>query len=386
MAKVLYTFVLIYFSTEVKVMRKSGIYSGLLVLALVSVLSVSALVIAAGGTTVYTRLTRTVDGDPGDWIGAFPRENSWQVSNGEGIWEDGRGDDRGPGTYIYPTGTHDGLKQELGYAPKIYTEGSVDLTEFRICADDQYLYVLFRLRNMGLNIVATQWGAEKYGFGRQLIQVAIDTDRVSGSGRTDLVEETYHANAKLSADAAWEWLICIDGYTPMVYSTTQGFDLELIGGKLRANASNDTIEVAVPLSTIGDPTGKTWRFTVSVGGYDEGHYRQVWNTTLAENDGWPPYFRFMGGEGRDPPNAGLDPNIMDIAFTISTTQQQSILSEYKTTGAIVEIDAYQDITFGLPSSPPLLTVETGTIAVSLVVIAVLAYYLWKARSAPVKTR
>jgi hypothetical protein len=70
MGKVLYTFVLIYFSTGVKVMRKSGIHSGMLVLALVSVLSVSALVIAAGETTVYTKLTRTIDGDPSDWIGS----------------------------------------------------------------------------------------------------------------------------------------------------------------------------------------------------------------------------------------------------------------------------------------------------------------------------
>jgi len=360
-------------------MRRPPIYDAVLVLALSLSLVVPVLLAATTETTVSTRLTKTVDGNPSDWIGAAPSENTWAISGGEGIWEDGRGDDRGPGTYIYPTGTHDGLKPDLGYAPKIYTEGCVDLTEFRVCADDENLYILLRIRNMGLPIVATQWGADKYGFGRQTIQVAIDTDRVSGSGRTDLVEDTYHANVALSDSSAWEWLICIDGYTPMIFSTTQQFDLELTGGQMMGDASKDTVEVAVPLSTIGDPTGKTWRFTVVIGGYDEGHYRQVWNTTLAEADGWPPYFRFMGGDGRDPPNAGVDPNVIDVAFTSSTVQQQTMLAQYKTSGTVSTISAYEDVTFAVPPSPPLLTLETGTIAVLFVAVVALGYFLWRAR-------
>lgn len=322
---------------------------------------------------VSTQKSISVDGDPSDWVGTPGSVNTWVIDEGEGIWVDIGGDDTGDGMYLYPIGMHD----DLYGTPCIFTAGSFDLTEFRTVVDEDYLYMMFRLRNMSTYEIATKWGGKEIGFDHQLVLVAIDTDQVSGSGQTDFVDEL-QANATILPSAAWEWLISINGRVPLIYTATgEMHDFDLVGAEIKADVSCDTIEVAIPTNLIGDPTDKTWRFTICVGGYDEGHFRQVWDTEVAENEGWPPFFRFMGGEGRDTPEQGLDPNFLDVAFTTNTAEQEEMLGNYQKTGILSGISAYHDITFGVPPTPSVLTTETIVIILLVVVIVILGVVLAK---------
>ncbi len=357
--------------------------------------------------------TRTVDGDPSDWIGIPGGDNTWTVSNGEGIWRDIAQDDTGNGSYIYPNCTHsepliidyagapwtgpptEALaytdKYVAGTEPFWYKHGGmVDLREFRVTGDHSYLYLTLRFENMGSQEIAVEWNKDVHvpgsaanatGFGKILAQVYIDQDRIPSSGRTNA---TMFGNFLIAPEAAWEVVIDIAGDPYSEYPDGDGYGfprVEFANGTIYA--LNDTvasadplqpqkavyiqancdiypscIELKVPYHVIGDPRGKTWRFVVVAGGYDEGKWRQVWSTETAKLYGWPPLFRFCGGEGEDPwsgdpTTMGNDPNIIDMAFTASQAQQEALLNEFQTTGQLVQINAYQDVEFDVgPVTPP----------------------------------
>jgi len=337
---------------------------------------------------------RTIDGNPSDWTGTPGADNTWTVSNGEGIWRDIEGDDTGNGSYIYPNCTHDAIPDSMGWNGKAYAytgyprgeisgNGFLDLREFRITADDTALYMLFRFENMGSFDNAVEWNywchnttwgwdANATGYGKVKIEVYIDMDRVYGSGNTT---PTPGGNFLIDPSAAWEELIDIQGDNrrfnyanwpvPPAYiggglprvihpdgsetllNQSSGYGTKCIYTQGNANIYPAAIEMKVPYWALrgADPRGQTWRFTVVVGGSDEGYWRQVWDTALAVSMGWPYLFRFVGGEGGDSwtaPGLGNDPNIIDMAFTPSTAAQEAMLNNFS---SLAVIKAYQDVEF-----------------------------------------
>ncbi len=358
-----------------------------LLMGLVAGLGVVALPSRApSGNLVSHQSTRTVDGNPIDWTGTPGADNTYVVSNGEGIWTDIAQDDTGNGSYIYPNCTHsepliidyagapwtgpptEALaytdKYVAGTEPFWYKHGGmVDFREFRVTGDLEYLYILLRFENMGSQEIAVEWNRDVHvpgspandtNFGKILAQVYIDKDRVSGSGNTTA---TMFGNFEFDPACAWEVVINVAGDVLRGYPNVQLAD----GTTYYHNNSADcyancdiypsAIEMKVPYSEIGDPKGGAWRFMVVVGGFDEGRWRQVWNTTLAKDWGWPPLFRFVGGEGEDPlpddpTTMGNDPNIIDMAFFNASqyADQEALLKSF-TTGQLVVIDAYQTIYF-----------------------------------------
>lgn len=320
---------------------------------------------APSGPRVSIQSTRTIDGDPSDWTGTPGGNNTFVISNGEGIWRDVHLDDTGNGSYVYPNVTHSEPApipppfpphfEYIGYPHG----GMVDLMEWRATADSANLYMMFRFYNMGSTEIATEWEGSEFGFGKILAQVYIDKDRVPGSGRTNA---TMFGNFFIAPGAAWEIVINVAGNAPRGFPRIEfanGTEYYLNSSTYcQANCSiyPSCIEIKVPRSVIGDYRRQTWRFIVVVGGFDEGHWRQVWSTELAKLYGWPPLFRFVGGEGEDwLGGMGNDPNIIDMAFTSSQAEQEALLNEFQTTGQIVEIDAYQEIYFdasGDVSLPP----------------------------------
>jgi len=362
--------------------------------------------------------TRTVDGDPDDWTGINKVANSWNISNGEGIWKDAAFDDTFNGTLIYPNATmgppgSDGLgivPDSAGapwealpdrYAFHITDKfggvrpddpwykhgGMVDLSEFRITADDSYLYMMVRFENMGSQAIACDWNyyahnatinpvANETNYGKIIVQVFIDEDQVYGSGRTNT---TRNGNFLISNASAWEALVTIAGDTNRPGSRCP--DVVLANGtRIMLNTSTysygdcdiypSCIEIKVPFSAVGDPRGETWRFTVVAGAMDEGNYRQVVNTTLAKAMGWPTNYAFCGGEGDFTwlNGMGNDPNIIDMAFTPNQTAQEAILNNFTKlpgTGLAV-IKAYQDIEFDAEGNvipwTPLLAIPIAVIA------------------------
>jgi|GEM_PF-1169531 len=351
----------------------------------------------------------TVDGDPSDWVGIPSGDNTYTVSNGEGIWRDMAFDDTGNGSYIYPNGTHtgppifdsagapwstvDGKTVALAYTDKFggtsvepfwYKHGGMcDLKEFRVRGNESHLFMMFRIENMGSQAIVNEYNApggthwpsdprfpyvNATGFGKILIQVYVSKDPEATSGRKNA---TMYGNFNLSSP--WDFVVDVAGDVTWSSQYPLGYPrVEFANGTVvhlnQTVPSSDRyqpykatyvqancdiypacIEMAVPYSIIGDPALQTWRFYVVVGGFDEGRWRQVWSTEWAQMMGWPPLFRFCGGEGEDPGGfvygMGNDPNIIDMAFTASQAKQEALLNEFQTTGQLVQIGAFQDVHF-----------------------------------------
>jgi len=333
-----------------------------------------------------------IDGDPSDWKGTAGADNTYVIDQGEGIWKDVAFDDTANGSIIYPNCTHteppifdsagaswskvDNKAVALAYTDKFggtsiepywYKHGGFcDLKEFRVTGGNDsapFLYLMFRFENMGNTEIACEWNKgpdrqQYYKFGKIFIQVYID--KVSGSGRRDAI---YKGNFNFSDECAWELVISVagdpcdtdpgrlpeDGIAGWPRVTFANGTVALINHTdycyASCNIYPSCIELKVPYSIIGNPRGGAWNFTVVAGGFDEGRWRQYWSTDLAQLMGWPPLFRFCGGEGGDPPNMGNDANIVDMAFISSQAEQEALLNEFQTTGQLVKIDAYQKIQF-----------------------------------------
>ncbi|MEM1675913.1 MAG: carboxypeptidase regulatory-like domain-containing protein [Desulfurococcaceae archaeon] len=123
--------------------------------------------------------TRTVDGDPSDWTGTPPvDDNTYSYSEGEWIWRDAAGDER-----------TDFASPDPG----------VDLVEFRVTGDIDYIYLLFKFNSMaGFNIGDN---------GATFIALAIDRDRIPGSGVEWFAGES---DTKTSDLARWEYQLVIN--------------------------------------------------------------------------------------------------------------------------------------------------------------------------------
>ncbi|MFQ5999380.1 MAG: glucodextranase DOMON-like domain-containing protein, partial [Candidatus Bathyarchaeia archaeon] len=265
----------------------------------------------------------TVDGDPSDWIGSTPQyENSEAYDQGEYIWRDAVNDDSGDGDYLYP------LNAVFDTFPE--DDQVYDLLEWRVTSDMNNVYFLFRIAN-----ITNPWSGT-YGFSHQLPIILIDQDRVPGSGRTDVIRD---ANCKVSEDAAWEWAIWSSGWLFGAEDAAGNeYDLSsFLGAAVAGSTLTDHIEIGVPMSLIGDPKGQTWRFVVILGPEEFSRCRKV----DANVSDW----RIGGGEGNSSV-LGNDPNFLDLAFYNSISQQEAELGEYLTTGSMVVLDVYKDVTFG----------------------------------------
>lgn len=260
-----------------------------------------------------------------DWIGKPPEvENSSIYSNGEYIWRDAKGDDTGTGKYTPPTNSA--------------LQNAADILEFRVTFDDKNVYFLIKCTTPG------EWWAPYRIIG-------IDKDGAYGSlhGTTVLAQgDPYEVNSyngtyaelKVSPQLACEYVIAISStYKGRIWDHT---------GKLVAKRDaepNDTsgfqisdpmwsiVEVAVPISIIGDPAGQEWRFIVGVGTQDNDYAREVYE----KEDEW----HGGGGEGKAG-ESGPDPDIYDLIGSPKEVQEKE-LSNYNPRGEPGETTAYATI-------------------------------------------
>lgn len=205
-----------------------------------------------------------VDGDPSDWKAPLPsQDNTYIISNGEFVWRDATEDER---TNFVTQGSHD---------PR------VDLVEWRITGDENYLYMLFKFNDMSsINI-----GDD----GATFIAVTIDRDLTSGSGNVWFAGES---DTQVNSSAAWEYQVIVNladsryrnqglrSIThPLNESTNNwGAIFQLVdknwnhlyaqgdrgdAGLLAVNLSNNCIELRITWTLIGGaPTGGSIRFEV----------------------------------------------------------------------------------------------------------------------------
>jgi carbohydrate-binding DOMON domain-containing protein len=200
--------------------------------------------------------------------------------------DDPGGDDKGNGEYEYPTNPH-------------FLPGCLDIVGFRLGYDSVNAY--FRLRFRSLSDPG--WHPE-YGFQLTFAAIALDKDRVSGSGNSEV---GHNSSYRLGGNRGYERLLLVGG----------GIRLEDGSGKILAayiphpadiskpigNIGDGTISFAVPISLLGKPE-KNWLFTVLIGAQDDhggaglGEFRTV-NETAGEWTG--------GGKV-----VSAEPNVYDI--------------------------------------------------------------------------
>jgi len=178
--------------------------------------------------------TRTVDGSPADWTGTPPTTvNTFTVSAGEFIWKDAQGDER---------------KDLNNWQP----DRRVDLLEFRITADTQYIYFMAKMVDIDI----------ESGSGAPCVQVAVDTDRIAGSG-----ENWFGgwSDTATSNSARWERLIMtrFGSGSQRVYVFNTGWVDQATSDDTQAiSAQNETIEFRVGWARLGVSPPCTLRFTV----------------------------------------------------------------------------------------------------------------------------
>ncbi len=200
--------------------------------------------------------------------------------------EDPEGDDRGPGTYTYPSTTH-------------LRPGSLDLTGFTVKSSDSLVHfeLTFRaLSNPG-------WHPE-YGFQLTFAAIAVDTDGAAGSGRA-LVER--NARYRLKRGREYERIIFVGGGVQIedAAGTILGAYMPRAGDERHplGNAAQGVLSFSVPSRMLGTPS-KHWRYTVLVGAQDDhggaglGEFRSV----EKEGGEW-----IGGGKGR-----GDEANVYDV--------------------------------------------------------------------------
>jgi alpha-amylase/alpha-mannosidase (GH57 family) len=216
--------------------------------------------------------------------------------------EDPEGDDKGPGTYTYPT-------------DPVFPKGAYDLKTFEVAYDEKN--VLFKFTFYGA--LNNAWGAPN-GMGVHTLDVYIDRDGVPGSGRRVLFPGR---NAAVAAADAWDFAIWAEGWTPAMYKAgAQG--PEKVAGNLviSADPGQRKITLKVPRSVVGDKP-EHWKYLAVVLSQEGYPSSGVWRVreVLPAAEQWR-----LGGA----PNDTNHTRIIDVALPADATPDQfKLLSTYK---------------------------------------------------------
>ncbi len=179
--------------------------------------------------------TITVDGSSADWLSRQPAQDNTAIvarsssDQGEYIWRDASGDEVGS------------------------PDPSVDLRQVRYTATATALNVLVKLG-----------ATSSTGAGAQQVQIAIDENRVPGSGTAAFVG---NADTSVANTARWEKLIQTrfgSGNTNLAVYTS-GNATPLFTGSAAQGAVDGSIELSVPWADLGlsGPPSTPLRFTVA---------------------------------------------------------------------------------------------------------------------------
>jgi carbohydrate-binding DOMON domain-containing protein len=202
---------------------------------------------------------------------------------------DREGDDKGPGTYVYPQTVS--LKA-----------GSLDITHCTVRSDEKNIYFALTFRALS----DPGWHPE-YGFQLTYAAIAIDKDGKPGSGKTLI---GMNAQYTLDPNTAYENIIYVGGGVRIedAASTILAEYLPLPGDEQHplGNVSTKSVSFSLPQEIIGHPT-KKWRYTILVGAQDDhggagiGEFRNV----EYEAKEW-----VGGGKVRH-----SDPNVFDVILS-----------------------------------------------------------------------
>jgi carbohydrate-binding DOMON domain-containing protein len=200
---------------------------------------------------------------------------------------DPSGDDKGPGTYVYPTDA-------------VYTPGSFDLVGFSVDGTDNLDF------KVTLNDrLADPWGMG-VGFATQMIFIFIDKDGEAGKGHT---ESLPGLNVAFAPESAWEKVVILSPQPQSramaeVKAKAASLGADIIVPRRTGGAGN-TISAKVKLDELGGGDPATWGYQVVVQS-NEGFPDKADLLSRKVNE-FEGQHRFGGGN-----DAECDPHVMDI--------------------------------------------------------------------------
>lgn len=254
-----------------------------------------------------------IDKSLSDWKGDLPpQDDSWMVDQGEYIWRDAQGDDKGPGAYTYPTNAAFG--------------NCADIREVRVTWDSKNVYIMIKCRRPG------DWWApyRLVGIHKENSAEPFTTLLAQGSPEDRNPEEGCLGNIKVAPELACQYVLGLSSTWKMYLWNAKN---KLIGkrtGKeddtpgLRMDDVNwSAVEVALPIEIIGNPAGQTWKFIIGTGSQENDYLRSV----CADQSEW----HGGGGDGDDK-EPGACPSLFDLAGASKAAQEKD-LAGYKRGGS-----------------------------------------------------
>ncbi|MBL8113686.1 MAG: hypothetical protein JNK60_12430 [Acidobacteria bacterium] len=223
----------------------------------------------------------------------------------EVVFKDPTGDDKGPGTYTYPT-------------DKVYKPGSFDLTELKVKASGDKLDI-----SVGVNTnLEDPWNMGG-GFSTQMIFVFIDTDGKEGSGN---MKAPAGLNVAFAPGSGWEKCIILSPQqqnrvkTEAEQKSAAMKDSIVVPGRTRGQGRNITASVSLKDIGAGDVT--KWGYQVVMQS-NEGFPDKADLLTRKVNE-FEGQHRFGGGNDGD-----CDPHAIDVLAGKGTGDKSEIDAQYK---------------------------------------------------------
>lgn len=172
---------------------------------------------------------------------------------------DPTGDDKGPGTYVYPTDA-------------AYTKGAFDMTGVALKKKGSKIEVTVSFAKP----IKDPWDSQKWqpkgnGFSVQMVQVYLDTDHKKGSGFTKALPGMH---AAFAADQAWDKVIII---SPQPASRV----------KQEVNSKAGDLKAGVVIPKTVTVRGK--KLVALVAAKDLGKFSEKWGVQalVGSNEGYP---------------------------------------------------------------------------------------------------
>ncbi len=327
-------------------MRKQVLLLVLIIL-LISVMNIPN-TITTRSLRINLYATRTIDGDPSDWIGVPPSsDNSYTYSNGEWIWKDAVND-----------------IQDVYTSNLLSDVDKADITEIRITSNGTHLLLLIKfadLSALGLD-------------GEPAVFITIDEDHTTSSGEIWFDTSTSETMVAQSGEANWERQIAIylssqevsngkpiygdgskfvsgGGGGPLDIYDENYKDVSTNSSVFVASTSYDVIEAAISWSDLGiDPSIY----------FSGGNYLRIEVCTVAVDS---------SGNIYEDPDPGSSP-YSDAVDVMSTQDTVTEISDD-------HVDYYVDVQF---TSDPEPVPEDGVLIVFSIIatIILLIIYFYKA--------
>lgn len=206
-------------------------------------------------------------------------------------FKDPKGDDKGPGSYTYPTDA-------------VYTKGSFDLTAASFEEDGDSVKVTIEVNAK----IEDPWDSKAWGgngFSVQMIFVFLDTDHKAGSGHTDGLAGL---NVTFAPESAWDKALLIGAQGNTRMQAEIAAKAASVKGDVvlptSVKASGKKIVARFPKAKVGTPAAG-WGFQVLMQS-NEGFPDKTDLLTRKVNE-YGGQHRFGGGSDYD-----CDPHVIDL--------------------------------------------------------------------------